>query len=126
MFILSLMVAGIAAVLVSSYKIARSRVYAVGIVRKLPQSQDAVGEQAAPLPGQTEISPRNEPTAFDLSIEETVYNRTFLKTQPAARHCLKTSRQPTAKKFYPQRMKSTLLAARRFSWKVTRFGESSF
>jgi hypothetical protein len=50
-FILGLMIAGILSVAVFSYKIFHSRVYPIGVVRKIPASQAFVAETSAELSG---------------------------------------------------------------------------
>lgn len=49
-FILGLMTVGISSVVVFSYKIFHSRVYPVGIVRRMPVAQECVDERSAELP----------------------------------------------------------------------------
>ncbi len=68
-FILSLTILGIASVVVFSYKIAHSRLYPVGIVRKLPGSRKPIDEAAAQLGGLVDVPPEQIAAAAPIRVE---------------------------------------------------------
>lgn len=80
-FIPALMVVGISSLVLLSYKILHSRVYPVGIVRRVPAAQECVDEASTELPGslsgsQTELISlvakgwTNKEIARDLNLSE--------------------------------------------------------